>query len=33
MRGLYLGLTNPVGTGGLLDLYLCCGGVGSVGGE
>ena len=28
MRGL--GFTNPVGTGGVLDVYLCfgCGGVG-----
>ena len=30
MRGLGLGFTNPVGTGGVLDVYLCfgCGGVG-----
>ena len=30
MRGLVLGFTNPVGTGGVLDvcLYLGCGGVG-----
>ena len=30
MRALGLGFTNPVGTGGVLDLYLCfgCGGVG-----
>ena len=30
MRGLGLGFTNPVGTGGVLDmcLYLGCGGVG-----
>ena len=29
MRGLVLGFTNPVGTGGLLDVGLClgCGGV------
>ena len=27
MRGLGLGLTNPVGTGGVSDLCLCCGGV------
>ena len=27
MRGLGLGFTNPVGTGG-----VCCGGVGGVGG-
>ena len=29
MRGLGLGFTNPVGTGGELDVYLCfgCGGV------
>ena len=35
MRGLGLGFTNPVGTGGVLDvcLYLGCGGVGGVGGE
>ena len=30
MRGLGLGFTNPVGTGGVLDVCLCfgCGGVG-----
>ena len=30
MRELGLGFTNPVGTGGVLDMYLCfgCGGVG-----
>ena len=35
MRGLCLGLTNPVGTGGVLDVCLClgCGGVSGVGGE
>ena len=35
MRGLGLGFTNPVGTGGGLDVCLClgCGGVGGVGGE
>ena len=35
MRGLYLGFTNPVGIGGVLDVCLCldCGGVGGVGGE
>ena len=35
MRELGLGFTNPVGTGGVLDMYLCfgCGGVGGVGGE
>ena len=35
MRGLGLDFTNPVGTGGVLDvcLYLGCGGVGGVGGE
>ena len=35
MRGLGLGFTNPVGTGGLLDVCVClgCGGVGGVGGE
>ena len=32
MRVLGLGFTNPVGTGGVLDvcLYLGCGGVGGV---
>ena len=32
MRGLGLGFTNPVGTGGVLDvcLYLGCGGIGGV---
>ena len=35
MRGLGLGFTNPVVTGGVLDVCLClgCGGVGGVGGE
>ena len=35
MRELDLGFTNPVGTGGVLDLCLCfgCDGVGGVGGE
>ena len=35
MTGLGLGFTNPVGTGGMLDVCLCfgCGGVGGVGGE
>ena len=28
MRGLDLGFTNPVGTGGVLDVCLCCGGAG-----
>ena len=28
MRGLGLGFTNPVRTGGVLDICLCCGGVG-----
>ena len=34
MRELGLGFTNPVGTGGVLDVCLCfgCGGVGGVGG-
>ena len=34
MRGLGLGFTNPVGTGGLFDVCLClgCAGVGGVGG-
>ena len=26
VRGLGLGFTNPVGTGGVLDVFLCCGG-------
>ena len=35
MRGLGLGFTNPVGTGGVLDVFLClgCGGVGGADGE
>ena len=35
MRGFGLGFTNPVGTGGVLDVCLCfgCGGVGGVDGE
>ena len=35
MRELSLGFTNPVGTGGVLDMCLCFGyrGVGGVGGE
>ena len=35
MRGLGLGFTNPVGTGGVLDVCLCfgCGDVGGVSGE
>ena len=36
MKGeLGLGFTNPVGTGGVLDMCLCfgCGGVGGVGVE
>ena len=34
MRGLGLGFTSPVGTGGVLDvcLYFGCGGVGGVSG-
>ena len=34
MRELGLSFTNPVGTGGVLDVCLCfgCGGVGGVGG-
>ena len=34
MRELGLGFTNPVGTGGVLDMRLCFGygGVGGVGG-
>ena len=32
MRGLGLGFTNPVGTGGMLDVCLCfgCGDVGGI---
>ena len=33
MRALGLGFTNPVRTGGVLDVCLGCGGVGGVGGE
>ena len=35
MRGLGLGLSNPVGTRRVLDVCLCliCGGVDGVGGE
>ena len=35
MRELGLGFTNPLGTGGVLDMCLCfgCSGVGGVGGE
>ena len=35
MRGLNFGFTNPLGTGGVLDVCLCfgCGGVGGVGGS
>ena len=35
MRGLGLGFTYPVGTGGVLDVCLClgCGDVGGVGEE
>ena len=35
MRGLCLDFTNPMETGGVLDVCLCfgCGGVGGVGGE
>ena len=35
MRGLGLGFTNPVGTGGVLDVCLCFGfsGVGGIGEE
>ena len=34
-RELGLGFSNPVRTGGVLDMCLCfgCGGVGGVGGE
>ena len=31
VRGLGLGLTNPVGIGEVWDMCLCCGGVGGVG--
>ena len=35
IREFGLGFTNPVGTGGVLDMCLCfgCGGVDGVGGE
>ena len=35
MRELGLGFTNPMGTGGVLDVSLCfgCSGVGGVGEE
>ena len=35
MRGLSLGFTKPVRTGGVLDVCLCldCGGVGGVSGK
>ena len=35
MKELGLGFTNTLGTGGVLDMYLCfgCAGVGGVGGE
>ena len=35
MRELGLGFTNPVGTGGVLDVCLCfgCGGVGGITGQ
>ena len=35
MRGLGFGFTNPVGTGGVLNVCLClgCSGVGVIGGE
>ena len=35
MKGLALGFTNPVGTGGVLDVCLClaCSGVDGLGGE
>ena len=35
VRGLGLCFTNPVGTGGVLDVCLCfgCAGVGGVGGS
>ena len=31
VRGLGLGFINPVGTGGVWDVCLCCGGVGGLG--
>ena len=33
MTGLSLGFTNPVRTGGVLDVCFGCGGVGGVGGS
>ena len=33
MKGLGLGFTNHVGTGGVLDVCLGCGGVGGLGGQ
>ena len=33
IRGLCLCFTNPVGTGGVLDVCLCYGGVGGAGWE
>ena len=33
IRGLGLGFTNPVRTKGMLNMCLCCGGVGDVCGE
>ena len=33
MRGLGLGFINPVGTEGVLGVFLCVGGVGGVGWE
>ena len=30
IRGLSLGFTNPVGTGGVLHVCLCCSGVGGI---
>ena len=33
MGGLGLSFTIPVGTGGVLDVCLCCGGVRGIGGE
>ena len=33
LRGLGLGFTNSVGTGGVLSVCLCYDGVGDIGGE
>ena len=33
VRGFGLGFSNPVGTGGVWDMCLCCDGMGDVGGS